>query len=320
MTFDQLTRLDREAGRIAANDNHLDAVFDKPKIDTDDTPAGPLEIHAGLTAEECQARRAADRAAARARLDAEKARMAPVRAALAERQSLGDPSADNDNETWPLLTSLRREGDNDSIATVLQYRQLVALCACQPLQGQRIPGGTPVVHRSTNLEKETEAALAKIGPTSDSLPGGEIKYKEVKKKKGGTFHLPAQQAVATNDETRVRTAPVAIPFNDELLIRQLDAKPVLKEVRAALGPLLDPFEDAVLGGKTYTDIGRKEDASVKPDVAGKALVKRAIIAAEGVLYDIGQRIRRAERESEKRASMRRCEIAIEKAMYFGRAA
>jgi hypothetical protein len=323
MTFDQLTRVAREAGFVAANDNFLDAAFDKPEIDTDDAPAGPLKIYADMTPEERMARREADRNAAEVRRKEERARMAPVRAALAKRQAKGNPSADNDNENWPLLTALKREGDNDSVALVLAYRKLAALAACQPLQGQRMAGGEPVVHRQTNLSAQTERVLVEAqakGWTGTSLPGGEFHYKEVKKRKGGTFHLPAQQAVVTNDETRVCTAPLALPFSDELLLRQIDAKPVLDHVRKSLGPLQDILDDAVLGSRSYTEIGRRKGAKAKPDEAGRVLVKWAILIAEDALHNAGQIIRRAEKKSERRAAARRIELELEQARYLNKAA
>ncbi len=36
----------------------------------------------------------------------------------------------------------------------------------------------------------------------------------------------------------------------------MDAKPILAELRAALGPLVEPFEDAALGRRSYSDVGR----------------------------------------------------------------
>jgi hypothetical protein len=312
MPFDQLVRIEREAGLVPANDNVLlDSLVDD---DTYDAPTNIGRLNTPQSRDEAAMRR-----------EAEKAAMQLARAGIARRTAhcVSSDDIDNDNEDFPLVAALRREGDNDSIELVLTYRRLVALCMCEPLQGLRVCGELSVVRRINNLAKESEDAIVKAaegGWKSVALSGSEIRYKEVKKRKGGTFHLPPAHAVAANEETWIRTAPLSMPFNCDLLIRHIDAKPVLAEVRSKLGPLLDPFEDAVLGGRTYTEIGRQEGFPVKPDVAGKALVKRAIVAAEGSLFEIERRIRQAEREADRLASTRRLQIAVEKARYLGKAA
>lgn len=244
------------------------------------------------------------------------------RVRLGKRAAIGKDwdGADNDNEDFPLLAALRRDRDNDSIEFVLAYRRLVALAECEPLQGQRVGGDIDVEHVSTNLSEQTEKALEKAkedGWNITSLPGGEIRYKQVRKRKGGTFHLPALRAVAANDETRVRTAPLAIKFNCDLLIEQIDAKPILAHVRQVLGPLLDILEDAVLGSRSYTDIGRRKGAKAKPDETGRVMVKWAILVAEDALHNATQIVRRAEKKSERKTAMRRIELEMER-LRFGR--
>lgn len=297
-----------------ANDNRASKPLFLDPIDTpsrdDDTPTGTGSLST-----------VASKEAARKRRLAEAAEMQLAKTAIEARQRIGNPDAANDNEYWPLMSALRRDRDNDSINFILKYRRLVAVAECEPLQGQRVAGGElEVERRSTNLGKDAKAALAAMKEDDAALGGGEIRYRETRRRKGGTFHLPAKRAIAVNDETRVRTAAIAQPFNCDLLIAKIDAKTVLAELRQALGAVLDSFEDAVLGGQSYSEIGSKAGFHVKPDVAGKALVHAGIIAAEGALHDIQQRIRRNERQAERRASARRCEIAVAKAAYLGRAA
>ena len=153
------------------------------------------------------------------------------------------------------------------------------------------------------------------------MPGGEIRYKEAFKLKGGTYSLPAQRAGVAMEENKVRNAPLAVKFNDKVLIAQIDAKPILAELRAALGPLLDPFEDAVLGGQTLTEIGDQEGIGPKGAAgAGKALVFRAMSALDGAWHDIAVRDRKKEREAEAVALRARARIAAKAAAYLGRAA
>lgn len=302
----------------AANDNRAPAsILDdiNALYDTDDTPTNVGALSTPSSRE-----------AARARRETEKAAMALAKAALAARQGgKGDDydGAANDNEGFPLLAILRRDGLQGSVRTVMAYRRMVALCEAQPLQGLAYSAkdGIGPEYRSSKLDgaADVDAEHAANWPR-DSVPGGEIRYKEVKKLKGGTFSLPAQRAVVANDETRVRTAPLAVRFSDRVLLSQIDSKPVLAALRAALGPLLEPFEDAVLGCQTFTSIGEREGFKVKPDVAGKALVMRAIVAVEGAWHDIEIEQRRAAKRADKCARLRRAQLAIERAKYFGRAA
>ncbi|TIO52965.1 MAG: hypothetical protein E5X80_05055 [Mesorhizobium sp.] len=282
---------------------------------TDDTPTnvGALSTYSS-------------REAARARREAEKTAMALAKASLAARQGgKGDDydGAANDNEEFPLLAVLRRDKLDQHIRTVMAYRRLVALCEAQPLQGLAYSAkdGINPEHRSTNLDGVAEVdAAADAGWPSDIVAGGNIRYKEVKQLKGGTFSLPPKRAVVAIGETRLRTAPLAVKFSDRVLLSQIDSKPVLASLRSALGPLLEPFEDAVLAGQTFTSIGDREGFKVKPDVAGKALVMRAIVAIEGAWHDIVIEHRRAAKDADKRARLRRAQLAIERARYFGRAA
>ena len=278
-----------EAGAIRA-DNDNTPVFDRGRErpvaflddiaaqDTDDTPTGVGRLSSPVSAQ-----------AAKARRQAEKAAMLLARADIAARQGKGDPAcAANDNEDFPLLAVLRRDGRDDFIRLVTRYRKLVALCNAQPLQGLdygHSSGGQPEyvtqkLKGDTAPEVAIDAAHA-AGWPDETVPGGELRYKGVRKVKphGET---PATHAVAATKETRVRTAPLAVKFNDTVLLSQIDSKPILAELRVALGPLVDPFEDAVLGARTFTAIGAARGYEVKPDVAEGAGVRGSRCARPGL--------------------------------------
>ncbi|WP_411906272.1 hypothetical protein [Rhizobium mayense] len=225
---------------------------------------------------------------------AEKA-MRPQRKRIEARQSIGDPAcAANDNEDFPLMAVLRRDNLSRYIELVLGYRRLVALAEAEPLKGRDYGAGKDlsVVKRSTLKDGVSEVDDAAAADWKyATVPGGEIEYRSEIKRSKAAHPLPPKRSVPTNSEIGygVRTAGFHVKFTDATLIEHIDAKPVLAALRAALGPLLDPFEDAVLGGRTFSQIGRGEKFDVKPDVAGKALVFRALAAVDGAWDEIRRR-------------------------------
>ena len=290
----------------AANDNA--SLFDNPAEYMDDD--APASARKSTTPDE--------RAAARQRLqvkrDAEAKRMAAVRVKLEARQAIGDPACEaNDNEDMPLLKTLRKAGDAGRVAMVMKYRALVALCAAEPLQGQTLPtkqvAGIESETRKLKGVAEVERAAAD-GFKGDRVAGGEIKYKGVRKPKGGKHSAPATRRVAANDNTTASSAPVARRFNDDVLVAQIDAKPFLAELQAAMGPLLEAFEDAVLCGATLGDVGRATGATVKPEIAGKALVFGALDALSDAWSQIAGRERRLAADAVRKVERRRRELAM----------
>jgi hypothetical protein len=259
--------------------------------------------------------------------------MRPALAAIRRRQDIGDPAcAANDNESFPLLAALRREKNEALVSMVLRYRRLVALVEAQPLQGVRFSSGQDgrVEHRADPLAgPEAVDAAAETGWQGDKVLGGEIRYRSEVKRSRGAFPLPAKRARPVDAEKQDQfadefvpvSASVALakPFNDEVLIQQLDAKPLLSHLRSSLGPLLAPFEDAVLGGRTYTEIGRGDGVKVKPDAVGKAFVMRALKAVDVAWHEYEVEQRRAAKAAARAVAAARRGIAARQSAY-GKAA
>lgn len=242
-----------------------------------------------ITREEREAAR--ERAAALA--VAERKAIAKMRKKFEKRQSIGDPNCRlSENEDFPLLAVLRRDRQADLIAAALAYRQLVALCESEPLKGQSYDAaaGMAVERRSFLRDgvKEVEAAAAD-GFEGKSVPGGEIKYRSEIKRSKGAFALPAKRAlpataVLDGDPIVGRTQSLHTKLSADTLADYIDKKPVLTKIRAALGGLQDPLEDAVLGGRTMQRIGEDEGFSGSAAAsAGKALVYRGLVILEGFL-------------------------------------
>jgi hypothetical protein len=64
-----------------------------------------------------------------------------------------------------------------------------------------------------------------------------------------------------------------------VLIAKMDARPLLVEIEKRVGPLLQPVEQAVLGGWTLEAVGRHEAGYAdkqRASAVGKALVYRAL--------------------------------------------
>jgi hypothetical protein len=231
------------------------------------------------TAEE----RADGRAQAETKAKAERKAMAKITKRIEKRQSIGDPMCrQSEGEDFPLMEALRREGNGEAIAIVLRYRRLVALCEAEPLKGldySKRDGGE-IVRVSRNLTPEADIDAAAASDWQN-VPDGEIKQSsKIKKSKGAYASVPKRTVVADNDNAAtgsvIKTESLHVKLTDEILNEHIDAKPVLAKLRYALGPLVEPFEDVVLGGKSYTDIGKRQGEGAKPAVAGKAIVGMAI--------------------------------------------
>ncbi|WP_065091491.1 hypothetical protein [Rhizobium leucaenae] len=200
-----------------------------------------------------------------------------------KRQSIGDPACvQSRSEDFPLLEALRRDENKEAIAAVLRYRKLVALCEAEPLKGldySKSDGGE-VVRVSSLLTPEADIDEAAASGWKE-IPDGEIKQSSKIKKSKGAHATPARRTVvADNDNIAagsvVKTESLHVKLTDEVLNAHVDAKPILAELRSTLGPLVEPFEDAVLGGKSYTEIGRQQGEKTQPAVGGRILVGMAI--------------------------------------------
>ncbi len=232
-----------------------------------------------LTAQE----RAAGRERAKSKAADEARKLAKVRRAIVKRQSIGDPSCrQSEGEDFPLLEALRRDEREDLVAVVLRYRRLVALCEAEPLKGldySKADGGE-VVRETKRLTPEADIDRAAASDWKE-IPSGEIKIStKVKKSKGSHSIPPRRTVVAANDNVAsgsvIKTESLHVKITDEILNEHIDAKPILVELRSSLGPLVEPFEDAVLGGQSYSEIGKRRGEVLKPAVAGRALVGMAI--------------------------------------------
>lgn len=210
-----------------------------------------------------------------------------------KRQDIGDPDcAQSRDEDFPLLAVLRRDRATSMIASVLAYRRLVALCEAEPLKGQSYGQAAGVereyeTRRMRGIEEVNEAAAK--GFKGDRVPGGEIVYERRVRKSDGAYDIPAKRilpAEVSDDGTPIggRTESLHIKLNEDTIADYIDSRPRLDRIRAALGPLLDPVEDAVLGGQTLGWIGQQDGhVGRAAEMAGKALVFRGLTVIDSFL-------------------------------------
>ncbi|MBO1040423.1 hypothetical protein [Brucella pituitosa] len=222
---------------------------------------------------------------------------------IKQRQSIGDPAVPaNDNEDFPLLAALRRDKLHGFIELVMQYRRLVAIAEAEPLKGQDYgyDAGLYAAQESKRLKGVEEVEVAAVRNWEGGVKGGEIEYSGKLRRGKGAYALPATRKVNVkvdayfeNDDGKVpipktgKTPSLSLKFTDDLLLEKIDTRPILAYLRSMLGPLIDPFEDAVLGGQTLTKIGEKEGAKgVQAPAVGRALVLRGLSAVQGAMDDL----------------------------------
>lgn len=229
----------------------------------------------------------------------------------------------NDNRellSWPLLDKLSRDGRHEDAELVEHYRGLVALMQVEPLQGQdpTRSDGLGIESRSSIDDEDVDEAAAKNW-LGGKVPGGNISYKEERQlvKAPGV----SSQARQTDENTVVVMRSMDMRFNERTLVAQIDMRGVLERLRAAMGPTTAPFEDAVLGGMTFGEVGEARHFKGKQaEAAGKALVMTALDAVREEWAAVRAEQRQAEERSERNVARRRAELAAQRAAFLRRAA
>lgn len=222
--------------------------------------------------------------------------------------------------SWPLLAYLQRQGRHEDAELVERYRGLVALMELEPLQGQEPTrsDGLWIESRSSITDADIDEASEADWP-GGKVPGGDLAHKGERQlaKAPGT----SSQARPTNEDTVVVMRSMDMRFNERALIAQIDMRGVLERLRAAMGPVTAPFEDAVLVGATFGQIGEVRNFKGKQaEAVGKALVMMGLDAVINEWALIGYERRKAEEQAERNVERRRAELAAQREAYLRRAA
>ncbi|WP_275783101.1 hypothetical protein [Pararhizobium gei] len=234
------------------------------------------------------------------------------------------PKPANDNRepvSWPFLDKLRRDGQHEDAQMIEHYRGLVAIMEANPLQGQdptTAADGIEVEQRSTVTDKDIDKAAENEWP-DDQVAGGDLIRKGTRQL--SKFAGSSGQAKQAGEKTVVRMRCMGVRFNERVLIAQIDLREVLPRLQRAMGPLVAPFEDAVLGGLTMGEIGEARSFKGKQaESAGKALVYAALDAVREEWGSIKAEQRAAEAQADRNVERRRAELAADQARFLGRAA
>lgn len=223
--------------------------------------------------------------------------------------------------SWPLLNYLRRNGRHEDAELVERYYGLVALMEANPLQGQDIARSIDSMVEEARTDKLDVDDIDEAAASNweRKLKSGEIAYKGVRlrEKAPGTV----SRAKAATEKTIVQMQDMGIKFNERALIAQIDNRGVLERLRAAMGPIVSTFEDAVLGGATFGHIGEARHFKGKQaEAVGKSLVMIGLDAMTAEWARIAYERRKDEEQAERNAERRRAQLAARQANYVRRAA
>ena len=154
-----------------------------------------------------------------------------------------DGKAANDNTT-PAIKWLLAGQRKDMLEPLLAYIKLDR----EANSGAMLTG-----------EGHTPADMLQVDQATWLDPAtGELKYKGERRLRGIEFTGREHAGKSTADPLQVKKAPADVPKawnGDAALLSRIDAEPKLARIRAALGPLLVPFERLVLEGKKLEQVG-----------------------------------------------------------------
>lgn len=170
--------------------------------------------------------------------------------------------AANDNEDWPLAKLLRTEGQDELLAMAERYRQMYD-AANSPTELRGTDAADNIYLMSDTRLDESTGALVDKGA------------KRVKGRKARADEPPRQALRTRVDQPKAMSARVPKKWNgDWPLLNKIDAGRDLAAAQAALGPVREAFEAAVIGGETLEAIGRDHGVGNKTGAkgAGRALV------------------------------------------------
>lgn len=170
----------------------------------------------------------------------------------------------NDNEpAIPICEALVRDKRPDDAAMIRRYRYLVDVAGL-PVEDIQAEVG----HQGIDIARRT--SFDDDGRMRDH--GARISAKVA-------TSYGNRNTVTADDIPRRAQAPTVPTIGEDSIIAHMDAKAVIGPLRAAVGPLLDVFDDAAIGGMTMTRIGELRGFKGKQaSAAGKALVYAAVDA------------------------------------------
>lgn len=170
-------------------------------------------------------------------------------------------AAANDNhQAIPLCEALIRDQRSDDSALVRRYMALVDVAGL-PEKDDRVEWGQDGigVAKRTSFDSNGNEKDHGVRMTVARSTVGE------------------KVSAASDDGQYPARSPAHAPRGEDNIIAHIDAKAFLGPIRAAMGPLLDVFEDALFDRRTLTEIGEKRGFKGKQaSAAGKAILYMSI--------------------------------------------
>lgn len=186
------------------------------------------------------------------------------------------PKASNDNHGWPLLKALRQDGKDQLIAAAERYQALWH-------RAHTVPLGTgsaddlfvvPRYSKKDDPDNGTRGTL-EITHTAGDWAGGKVLPE--------TGMMASARAVKGKlNPTRRATKRIRTDHTESIMAAILDARVMITRLHGLLGPLVEPFEAAVITGATLTEIGEAGGIGQHAAGAGKLVVMMGleVVAAE----------------------------------------
>jgi hypothetical protein len=232
--------------------------------------------------ERTPAERAEARATVKAKVKEESKALTRMKRRLANRNKPSDAwdgKAANDNPSLPVIKALLAEGNNDLLPALLLYRRVEAAATSSAELVGDVIGSEP-------LQAEQELWL-------DEKTGA-LKRKGAKQSKSKDALPWRAQAVDVFKWTTTKRLPAQVPTKwngDAKVIARIDGAAKLAEFRRALGPLVEPFEEAAIHGATLEKVGMMAGATSSRSAmaVGRSVIHMALVTirdrAGPITYD-----------------------------------
>lgn len=181
----------------------------------------------------------------------------------------------NDNQDWPLAQWLRKDGNEVLLRVAERYRAIYDAANTEALLIGTMPDDMYNVPVDRKVQNRADGSTGFGGPRRIKGAVGHFDGDD------GTYKVVAidEDVVSEmqgSDGLFPRKPAKRVPKKwngDRLLIEAIDSKKLLVHLQGALGPLLEPFENAVLHGETLSSIGeRKGGNTVSSGPIGRAYV------------------------------------------------
>ncbi|MDQ0558323.1 hypothetical protein QO004_000096 [Rhizobium mesoamericanum] len=210
-----------------------------------------------------------DKAEVKAKARVEEKAINKHRRRLAKRNKPSDGwdgKAANDNPSLPIIKALLAEGNNDLLPALLFYRRVEdAATSDAQLVGNSVGNEPLQAEQDLWLDEKT----------------GAIQRKGMKQSKSKDAQPWRAKSIDVFKWTYTKQLPAQVPTKwngDDKVIARIDGINRLAEMRASLGPLVEPFEEAALHGATLEKVGMMAGATSSRSAmaVGRAVVHMAL--------------------------------------------